>query len=80
MLTSHHSTCSILVSLYRNFTVYILILLITVANIFPSTETKGLALEDVDRLFTKPGFEEGFDAAMNEKGVSYLTDDRIEKV
>jgi hypothetical protein len=34
----------------------------------------------VDRLFTKPGFEEGFDAAMNEKNVSYLADDRIEKV
>ncbi|THY18637.1 general substrate transporter [Aureobasidium pullulans] len=42
-------------------------------------ETKGLALEDVDRLFTKEGFEEGFDAAMDEKNVSYLTD-RIEKV
>jgi hypothetical protein len=51
-----------------------------VANIFRPIETKGLALEDVDRLFTKPGFEEGFDAAMNEKNVAYLTDDRIEKV
>ncbi|KAJ4417353.1 hypothetical protein N0V82_006217 [Gnomoniopsis sp. IMI 355080] len=30
-------------------------------------ETKGLALEDVDRLFTKPGFEEGFDNAVREK-------------
>ncbi|KAG9514771.1 general substrate transporter [Aureobasidium sp. EXF-12298] len=42
-------------------------------------ETKGLALEDVDRLFTKEGFEEGFDAAMNEKNIEYQTD-RIEKV
>jgi hypothetical protein len=30
-------------------------------------------------LFTKPGFEEGFDAAMDEKGISYHTD-KIEKV
>jgi hypothetical protein len=59
---------------------YMLAILITVTNVLPSTETKGLALEDVDRLFTKPGFEEGFDAAMNEKNVSYLADDRIEKV
>jgi len=51
---------------------------ITAANKF-FTETKGLALEDVDRLFTKPGFEEGFDAAMDEKAVTYHTD-RLEKV
>lgn len=42
-------------------------------------ETRGLALEDVDRLFTKEGFEEGFDAAMNEKSIEYQTD-RVEKV
>lgn len=42
-------------------------------------ETRGLALEDVDRLFTKEGFEEGFDAAMNEKNIEYQTD-KIEKV
>lgn len=42
-------------------------------------ETKGLALEDVDKLFTKPGIEESFDAAVDGKeNVSYLTH-RVEK-
>jgi hypothetical protein len=79
MLTPYHSTCSILVSSCYNSRVYMLIMLVMVANVFAPTETKGLALEDVDRLFTKPGFEEGFDAAMNEKDMSYLTD-KIKKV
>jgi hypothetical protein len=79
MLTTYHSTCFILVSPCYNSRVYMLIMLVIGANVYASTETKGLALEDVDRLFTKPGFEEGFDAAMNEKDMSYLTD-KIEKV
>lgn len=41
-------------------------------------ETKGLALEDVDRLFTKPGFEEAFDGAVQEKADMEYGVERIE--
>lgn len=72
-LGSHHGKSSPLVKAFKRFTD-----MSVQWAFFP--ETKGLALEDVDRLFTKPGFEEGFDAAVDEKDhISYVTD-RIEKV